>query len=367
MRTLSLAAGLLLVATAACATEDAPLAPQPDYAQASSWLCRPGAEAVCAAEMDALGFDAQGQRTPEPRFKLADDAPVDCFYVYPTISQEHGTFADAKSEPSIVRVARAQAGRFASVCGLYVPLYRQFTLEALFKPRDEKNPPNFNPPYDDVKAAWRHYLEHDNHGHGVILIGHSQGTILLQRLLAEEIDGKPEQKRLVLALLGGNPGFSTPPGKAVGGTLKSIPVCHSRGEAGCVLTWSSYLADDTSAPIFGRAQPGMEAACTNPAAIGGGRAPLKGFVHKPAIAPESDPPFVEQLGQMSAECVADKGGATLRIRIEPGPFAGFIKDGLAKTSTLPGWGLHALDYNILEGDLIDDVAASSATWMREQH
>ena len=366
MRSLALAAALMLAATVACAADDRPPPPKPDYAQASAWLCRPGAETVCVNDLDALGFDAKGRRTPEPPFKLADDAPVDCFYVYPTLSEQPGTFAEAKPEPQVIRGAHAQAGRFASVCRLYVPLYRQFTLAALFAPRD-KTPLNFDPPFDDVKAAWRYYLEHDNHGRGVILIGHSQGTILLQRLLAEEIDTHPEERSLlVLALLGGNPGFSVPAGQDVGGTLKFIPVCHKMGQAGCVLTWSSYGDDDTSTPIFGRALPGLTAACTNPAAIAGGRAPLKGFVHKPAIAPKEDPPYVEQLGQMSAECVADAGGATLRIHVEPGPFAGFVKDGIGKAAERPGWGLHILDFGLVQGDLIDDVVASSMTWSRDR-
>jgi hypothetical protein len=93
MRSLALAAALLIVASAAWAADDAPLAPKPDYTQPSAWLCRPGAESVCVNDMDALGFDAQGQRTAEPPFKVADDAPVDCFYVYPTLSEQPGTFA----------------------------------------------------------------------------------------------------------------------------------------------------------------------------------------------------------------------------------------------------------------------------------
>ena len=32
---------------------------------------------------------------------------------------------------------------------------------------------------NDVVAAWRHYLDHDNRGRGVVLIGHSQGTGML--------------------------------------------------------------------------------------------------------------------------------------------------------------------------------------------
>ena len=367
MRSLALAAALLLVSTAACAAEGPSLSAKPDYAQPSAWLCRPGAESVCVNDMDALGFDAQGQRTAEPPFKVADDAPVDCFYVYPTLSKEPGMFADLAPDADIVRGAHGQAGRFASVCRLYVPLYRQLTLAGIFAPHDAKQGLNFNPPLDDVKAAWRYYLEHDNHGRGVILIGHSQGTILLQRLLAEEIDGKPDQGRLVLALLGGNPGLSVPAGKRVGGTLKSIPICGAKGDTGCVLTWSTYAEDDTSTPIFGRALPGMEAACTNPAAIGGGRAPLTGFIHKPSIAPAGDPPYVEQLGQMSAECVADKGGATFRVHIEPGPLAGYLKDSLIKSRVREGWGLHILDYSLPQGDLIDDVVASSATWSKDHH
>lgn len=360
MRTLALAAALLFVSAAAHA---GPLPPQADYAKPDAWLCRsPNALAVCVKDLDALGFDAMGKRIPEPPFRVDQDAKVDCFYVYPTASEQTGPYANPVPEPSVNKVAHAQAGRFASVCRLYVPLYRQLTLPALFaKP---KKPLNFDVPYEDVKAAWTYYMAHENHGRGVILIGHSQGTILLQRLMVEEIDGKPEQNQLVLALLGGNPGLSIPDGKLVGGTFKSIPVCHVKGEPGCALVWSSYAADDVSTPIFGRGRPGDTAACTNPARIGGGAAPLKGFVPKAPIAPPKDPPYVEQLGQLAADCVTDKGGATLRIHVEPGIFAGIIKQGLANTSKLPGWGLHALDYSLTQGDLIDDVEASSATWIK---
>ena len=45
--------------------------------------------------------------------------------------------------------------------------------------------------YDDVRDAWNEYLAHDNHGRGVVLIGHSQGTRVLIQLVKEEIDGKP--------------------------------------------------------------------------------------------------------------------------------------------------------------------------------
>jgi len=37
--------------------------------------------------------------------------------------------------------------------------------------------------FRDVLAAWTHYLRYDNHGRSVVLIGHSQGSRMLMRLI----------------------------------------------------------------------------------------------------------------------------------------------------------------------------------------
>ena len=65
---------------------------------------------------------------------------------------------------------------------------------------------------------------------------------------------------------------------------------------------------------------------------------------------------------MSGECVTDKGGQLYASTSSPAPLRPCVKDGLAKAVLLPGWGLHRLDYSVPQGDLIDDVVASSATW-----
>ena len=48
---------------------------------------------------------------------------------------------------------------------------------------------------NDVKAAWAYYLAHENHGRGVVLIGHSQGSGVLTALIKQEIDGKQCNER----------------------------------------------------------------------------------------------------------------------------------------------------------------------------
>ena len=48
--------------------------------------------------------------------------------------------------------------------------------------------------YGDVRAAWREYLAKHNKGRPFVLIGHSQGSLMLQQLIANEIEGKPERQ-----------------------------------------------------------------------------------------------------------------------------------------------------------------------------
>ena len=136
------------------------------------------------------------------------------------------------------------------------------------------------PQYDDVRDAWRYYLEHDNRGRGVVLIGHSQGSFILTELIRREIDGKPIQSRLVSAILLGAT-LSVPQGKDVGGSFQHLPLCRKPSQVNCLVTYVSFRA--TSPPPantrFGKVtEPGMVAACTNPAALAGGSAALHAYL-----------------------------------------------------------------------------------------
>ena len=74
-------------------------------------------------------------------------------------------------------------------------------------------------------AAWRNYLATRNHGRPFVLIGHSQGSLMLQMLIAREIESNPAvAARMKLAIM---PGFNVlvPQGKLVGGTFKKTPLC----------------------------------------------------------------------------------------------------------------------------------------------
>src|ERR1700679_3104509 len=84
-----------------------------DYADTSVWLCRPGHEDACTASQDATIVAVDGSLTRET-FHPAKNPPIDCFYVYPTVSNEPGGNSDLTVTGAEKSVVDAQFARFAS-------------------------------------------------------------------------------------------------------------------------------------------------------------------------------------------------------------------------------------------------------------
>src|SRR5262245_12610045 len=242
-----------------------------DYSDPKSWLCRPGGHDACEADLTTTVITADGKLSREA-WTADPNAPIDCFYVYPTVSTDREPNSDMNPDPAELNVVRQQFARFASKCRPYAPIYRQVTLIGL-RSRLAGTGANFGLDrglaYSDVLDAWKYYLEHDNKGRGFVLIGHSQGSFILTELIRREIDGKPVQSRMVSAILLGST-LSVPRGKDVGGTFQKIPLCHSASQTSCVITYASFRST-IPAPantLFGKvAEPNMIAGCTNPAAL----------------------------------------------------------------------------------------------------
>lgn len=367
------------LSTGACA-QPAPAAPAApnDYAKDEAWLCRPGRQDACATDQTATVVQAGGATAIET-FKADPDAPIDCFYVYPTVSSDPGGNSDMTPDLPEKAVVDQQLARFGQVCKLYAPSYRQATIAALRRVMTGQ-PSNADNAlaYDDVRDAWNHYLAHDNQGRGVVLIGHSQGAIILQKLIAAEIDGKPAQQRIVSALLlGAN--IPVDPAKD---SFGSLPLCRKAGQTGCVIAYVTFRADSPPSPasFFGKvAQPGQKAACVNPAALAGGRATLHGYFSdrtimgtamRPATtwtqgaAPKT--PFVALPGLVSAECVSNGAADYLAVTVHPDPADprtdDIPGDLLAMGVRVKDWGLHLVDVNLAMGDLVAVVEAQSKAY-----
>ena len=55
-----------------------------NYALDPSWLCRPGRQDACSVDLATTIVKADGSFTRE-EWKGDPNAPIDCFYVYPTV------------------------------------------------------------------------------------------------------------------------------------------------------------------------------------------------------------------------------------------------------------------------------------------
>ncbi len=363
------------VASATPATAAA-ASPRTDYSVAASWLCKPGITSnACDVNLDATIVKADGSTTIE-KFTPNPNAPIDCFYVYPTVSLDPFTQSDLVPGPEELNVVKAQFARLGSQCRLFAPMYRQFSLGALRARMSGAGAvPTRGTPADannDVDDAWAWYLANENKGRGVVIVGHSQGSGQIMRLIASKVDGTPDQAKLISAIIMGS-SVQAPLGKDVGGTFRNIPTCKSASQTGCVISFSTFRSNIPPAEkaMFGRSGDGTEAVCTNPAALGGGVATNpkaywstadKTWVKGKTIAT----PFVMTPGLTTTECVHEAGHVYLKATFNADPNDARIDDPgndvMAQGKPDPNWGLHLVDANIAMGDLVDVVGKQAAAW-----
>ncbi len=397
----SVIAGSALVASGmsitAWAQAAAPAAPTPaaaavdriDYSRPETWLCRPGrTDDACVIDLTTTVVAADGTTTVE-KWAANPQALIDCFYVYPTVSRDVTPNSDMTAGNEERNVIRQQFARFASQCRPFAPLYRQVTLAGLRAQMASPGGVRLDRPpgSDDVLDAWNHYLKNDNNGRGVVLVGHSQGAMLLTGLIAREVDGKPIQSRIISAILLGT-SIAVPKGKDVGGAFTTFPVCRAPEQTGCLVSFASFRS--TIPPpensLFGRVPgEGMESVCTNPAALAGGSGPLHAYLTGvgsliASVATEkhqwvnggamAETPFVSVPGLLTAQCQSTEKGSYLEVRVHGNPAdprADDIPGDLGVAGKVQAnWGLHLVDVNLAMGNLVDLVARQEKAYLAKQ-
>ncbi len=344
------------------------------YSDPDLWLCLPGKtdDQCLVNSIDATVVEPDNSVRIETFEPPAKEPDIDCFYIYPTVDLSgvpgnHTDFSDISYE---LDPLLSQAARFTSVCRVFAPLYRQVTFGSFNAPNAQEL---LDIAYADVDEAFRHYMGQYNNGRRFVIMGHSQGTFMVTRLMRDYIDPNPDLRaRLVAGLLIGG-SVTVPEGQKVGGTFQNVPLCTSVEQTGCVIAYRSYA--DSRPPANGSnvvGPEGMDTACTNPAALGGGPGLFKKtylplHANQPVfdIAPPTDFTTLFALYEnfYSGECVKDnRNRSYLEISITPGP--GDLRENMVPFNNplfAPGLlGTHVLDYNFALGDLIDLVAAKAA-------
>jgi Protein of unknown function (DUF3089) len=329
------------------------------------WLCKPGQRAnPCEPRLTTTLFSPSAERLGVERTRRVARRRADCFYVYPTVSDQQQPQATQVVDDVLRSIALYQAARYSRDCRVYAPVYRQVTIQGLLQPQTVTQEMR-EQGYADVVEAWRAYLARFNKGRGVVLIGHSQGTFVLRRLIREEIDPSlSERRRLVSAvLLGGN--VTVKRGSARGGDFRHLRACRRPRQVGCVIAFSTFNAPVPANAIFGRTtDPELEVLCTNPAALGGGSGRLTpvyptkpfatsiiGAAANAALSglPKPKTPWAAFPSSYLGNC--SRAGNASVLRIKP-------RSGATVTITPThdaSWGTHLADANIALGNLTNVI------------
>ena len=216
--------------------------------------------------------------------------------------------------------------------------------------------------------AWNDYLAHDNHGRGIVLIGHSEGSGEAT-LIVDRMDRLPAVRTLLVSAI--ITGLDLPVTQAGLGPFATVGPCASETQTGCVVGFNAFSEPPPSNTMFGKAEPMVvidgqkaESLCTNPSDIGGGSGRLismyrtklpteevagsstEGVLmgHPPVVAT----PWVEYDGQYTGSCVTSNGSHVLIVEGERGaPVLTAYPDAR--------WGLHVDDPNIAMGNLVSLV------------
>ncbi len=358
------AVATLVVAAALGAAGSAPAA--------TKWLCGPRvADDPCRPGLSTTlyrGWDSPaGTFTPKSRRR-----GVDCFYVYPTVSNQPGRLATKRVDPELRSIALYQAARFSQLCRVHAPVYRQATVAALQGGTTTRG--DYRKAYGDVEDAFDAFLRRIGRNRGFVLLGHSQGSYHLQRLVRRRIDSHAALRRRMVSavLLGGNVTVRT--GSDRGGVFRHVPTCERDNQLSCVIAFSTFNETPPDPSVFGRGESRLagflalprgsklETACTNPAALGSDRsvplslvAPTAPFAPGTLIAagisllgfdwPRPSTTFVQSDGSFTGRCSRAGGAHVLRIASAPGA-------PVPKASPTPDWGLHLVDANVAQGDLV---------------
>lgn len=340
------------------------------YEDPANWICRGDTTDSCDNPAALTEVAADGALTIKP-YVVATDAPIDCFYLYPTSSDDATYNSDLVPGTEVV-VTGAQAARFNQVCKVYAPMYRSVTLAGLFGSTPGNRAEGWDLAYGDVLDAWRHYLANDNHGRPVVILAHSQGSFHVVRLLREEIDPKPEQRSLIVSAIIAGTSFQVAPGQDVGGDTQHMALCRANDQTGCIITFQTYRDDvpPTSGALFGAPQGTTASACTNPAALAGGpgtleaAAPTAPWVFtNPDDAAAITTPFIDVPGLITAECKVNDGYSYLAITVNADPADPRADD--IPGDGAPNWGLHTVDLSITQESLIDLVRSQAAAFLQQ--
>ncbi len=222
----------------------------PDYIDQKAWALWPDlavGDEIGPGEVGEAQFHNNKAETlsPTKSSQLFNDKAfeldADIFYIHGTTYHGRARWNAAINDPDAVSVLQDIAlpneiGPFAKIGTVFAPRYRQATLFARFTHKYAGNAAR-SLAYDDIRNAFRHYLNVANPERLLVLVGYDQGGLYITGLLQEFIARDQRlQDRLaaVYVLRHGVPvGFFKT-------DIVSIVPCEKPYQSGCMISYNPF-------------------------------------------------------------------------------------------------------------------------------
>lgn len=208
-----------------------PLPNAPDYSLRAHWAAWPD-------------DDSPAERLPEGVERIPqEDRPASAFFLHPTTYGGKDHWVQPMDDVDAIRgtdrgAISVQASAFNACCRVYAPRFRQSNIMGYQQDEIEQI---MTVGFEDVRKAFRFFIETIGPDEPFVLGSHSQGTFQLVRLIEEEVDGTPLMNRLVAAYAIGH----QLPGALIVKGYQDIEVCETATQTGCFISWDAHEGDKT--------------------------------------------------------------------------------------------------------------------------
>jgi len=201
--------------------------PDPDYSDEFNWAATP---------------DIEGQQfyIPDSEYEIKKNNDVDVFYIHPTGFYETSWNSDMDKTKSAYERTEIMLGNQASAfngsCNIYAPEYRQATYFSFFD-KGDNGKKALDLAYEDIENAFNYFVEFFNNGKPFIIAAHSQGALLAQRLLNNQINNTQIQNRFICAYVVGY----IIPEKFYDDVFPNIKKSENYNDTNCIISWSTVV------------------------------------------------------------------------------------------------------------------------------
>ena len=292
-------------------------------------------------------------------YKAAPHGAAAVFFIHPTsyIGGGHwnAPLDDGETNWRARVFLRGQASAFNEVGEVWAPRYRQATFGAFLTTQADAEKA-LDLAHRDVLAAFDAFLRQVGPDRPIILAGHSQGALHLERLLRERVAGTPLARRVVAAYVVGWPISTATDLPALG-----LPACARADQARCILSWATFAepADpslitdtyDQTTGFDGRSRKGTPILCTDPL-TGGGAPAAPATANLGTLVPSADLSSATIVaGRVPARC----DGRGFLLIGDPPSVGNYV---------LPGNNYHVYDYSLFWANVRADAGRRLAAWAR---